>query len=86
MPAFGKRAADRRRASRERVQIKATIEHGSAPPQRWFIVNLSQTGALLEVTSVLGVQNEFQLRVAGQGSWQVEVKRRTLSKLAVAFI
>lgn len=80
---FGKRAADRRRAPRKRVQIKATIELGSAPPQRCFIVNLSQTGALLEVTSVLGVPDEFQLRVAGQGSWQVEVKRRALSKLAV---
>ena len=83
---FGQRTTDRRRAHRERVQIEATIEHGSAPPQKCFIVNLSQTGALLEVTSILGVPDEFRLRVAGQGSWQVAVKRRRPSKLAVAFV
>jgi len=83
---FGRRTPERRRAPRERVQIKATIEYGSAPPQKCFIVNLSQTGALLEVTSVLGVPDKFQLRVAGQGCWPVEVKRRSPSKLAVTFV
>jgi hypothetical protein len=83
---FGRRIPERRRTPRERVQIKATIEYGGASPQKCFIINLSQTGALLEVTSILGVPDQFQLRVAGQGSWRVEVKRRTPSKLAVVFV
>ena len=83
---FGRRTSDKRRAPREPVQIKATIEYDSAPPQECFIVNLSQTGALLSVKSILGVPDQFRLRVAGQGSWPVEVKRRSPSQIAVIFI
>ncbi len=83
---FGRRFPEKRRAPRKPVQIRATIEYASAPPQKCFIVNLSQTGALLEVTSILGVPDHFQLRVAGQGSWPVVVKRRSPSKLAVVFV
>lgn len=83
---FGRRTPDKRGAPREPVQIKATIEYDSSPPQECFIINLSQTGALLSVKSVLGVPGQFRLRVAGQGSWPVEVKRRSPSKIAVVFV
>jgi hypothetical protein len=79
-------APEKRRAPREPVQIRATIEHGSARPQKCFIVNLSKTSALLAVTSVLGLPDQFQLRVAGQGCWPVQVVRRAPAKVAVVFL
>lgn len=84
--AFGKRTPDKRRAPRDPVRIAVLIEYDSAPPQKCFMINLSKSGALLEVGSILGIPNQFRLRIAGQGCWAVEVVRRSPSKLAVAFV
>jgi hypothetical protein len=77
---------EKRGAPRDPVQIRATIEHPRAEPQDCFIVNLSQTGALLTVTSILCLPDRFQLRVAGKGCWPVRVVRRTQAKVAVEFV
>jgi hypothetical protein len=44
------------------------------------------TGALLEVESILGIPDQFHLRMAGEGTRLVEVVRRQPSQIAVRFI
>jgi hypothetical protein len=50
------------------------------------VLDLSEAGALLEVPSILGIPDQFHLKIPGQGSRLVEVLRRRPSQLAVRFV
>jgi hypothetical protein len=86
MPTFGQRPPERRRAPRKALNLRAAIECPGAAPQKCIVLELSEVGALLEVTSILGIPDQFHLRIPGQGSRLVEVVRRRPSRLAVRFV
>ena len=83
---FGRRNSERRRAPRDRRPLSATIEFGSAPPVKCIVLDHSEGGALLELHSILGIPDQFHVRIAGRGSRLAEVFRRAPKRLAVRFI
>jgi hypothetical protein len=85
MPTFGRRPPEKRRAPREKGRAPATIEVGNVSPRKCFVLELSETGAFLEVESILGIPDQFHLRMAGKGSRLVEVVRRHPGRVAVKF-
>jgi hypothetical protein len=88
---FGRRepkgfgGAEQRRARRTPVEWRASIvlDDGSAHP--CLIRDISDTGARLEVTSVIGIPPRFILR-ATSGQRPVAVVRRGIRQLGVKFI
>ena len=85
MPTFGRRPPEKRRAPRKKGRAPATIELVGASPRKCFVIELSATGALLELESILGIPDQFHLRMADEGSRLVEVVRRQTSRIAVRF-
>ena len=86
MPTFGRRPSERRKSQRTKGRLPAAIEFGSAPGRKGVVTDLSSIGALLEVDSVLGLPDEFHLRIHGQESRLVEVVRRDRRRIAVRFV
>jgi hypothetical protein len=84
---FGKREAkhvDRRREEREPTDVDATIIlPGTIMMCR--VVDSSKTGARLSLTSILGIPEEFDLRVRGQ-TYRAKVVRKTPRGLGVKFV
>ena len=84
---FGKRepkAVDRRRAKREPADVDATIILPSTI-MRCRAVDVSKTGARLSLTSILGIPEEFDLRIRGR-TYRAKVVRKTPRELGVQFI
>lgn len=81
---FGGR--EKRRHDRQRVNHPAAIvtQDGKVIPCE--IVDWSETGALLAVTSVLGIPQRFNLEPAAGGSYPVEMVRRNVGRIGVRFI
>lgn len=48
--------------------------------------NLSDTGALLRVTSVLGIPDSFQLIMSDNQKFNCTVARRTATEIGVSFV
>ena len=88
MSTFGKRPppGDRRRTPRKPVSVSGSILFGNVAPMKCSIVDLSATGAQVLVPSILGIPNEFQLRVGEAPARRVEVVRRGRSRLGVKFL
>jgi hypothetical protein len=86
MATFGRRPPEKRRATREKTRTPASMVFSSAPPLKCVVVELSRTGALLEVESILGIPDQFDLRISGQPSKLVAVVRRRPGHLSVKFV
>jgi hypothetical protein len=86
MATFGRRPPEKRGAPREKRRLQGSIVFSSAPALKCVVVELSKTGALLEVESILGIPDHFDLRIAGQPSQRVAVVRRRPGHVAVKFI
>ena len=81
----GYRGINRRSAAtREPVDMPAEILIPGARPLECRIIDLSDTGARLSLESILGVPEEFELRVSGE-TCRVKVVRRGVRFLGVIF-
>ena len=84
---FGKwepKGVDRRREEREPTDVDATIIlPGTIVMCR--VADLSKTGARLLLTSILGIPEDFDLRVRGR-TYRAKVVRKTPRGLGVKFI
>jgi hypothetical protein len=85
---FGKRLkdGDRRSAPRKRSPLNGTITYGTGNSIRCSVIDISGSGALLQLTSILGVPNQFRLQEGRGPTRSVEVVRRGPSRLGVRFI
>jgi hypothetical protein len=87
---FGKRpskiSTDRRSAPRQRLSTNGTIIYGNGNSIRCSILDVSSTGALIQVRSILGIPNRFQLHEDAGPAHKVEVVRRSPSRLGVKFV
>lgn len=85
---FGKRLKDgnRRVAPRKRAPLDALIMYGTGQRVKCSVVDMSGSGALLRVSSILGLPNRFKLQEGRGAAHSVEVVRREASRLAVRFI
>jgi hypothetical protein len=77
---------DRRIAPRRNTNIKAEIVFGGGRSVRPCIVrNLSEAGAKLELATVTGIPNTFDLIIAGHRPQPCRVVWRALKEMGVAF-
>jgi len=77
---------ERRATQRHRVLKGATIQFNKGQSTLSCTVrNLSDTGALLKLSSVVGVPDEFTLAMADGTRYACEVVRRTGTELGVRF-
>jgi hypothetical protein len=87
---FGKRPSkvgtDRRSTPRQRLSLNGTITYGTGNSIRCSILDVSNTGALIQVRSILGIPNRFWLQEDAGPAHKVEVARRSPSRLGVKFI
>jgi len=85
---FGKRLkdGDRRSAPRKRAPLNATITYGSGNSVRCSVIDVSGSGALLQLSSILGIPSKFRLQEGRGPTRTVEVVRRGPSRLAVKFV
>ena len=89
MAKFGKqlrRPTDRRWKPRQPVTLNATLLFDNGTEIRCAIRNVSPSGALLVVPSILGIPNSFELRVDDGATHRVEVVRRSPNRLGVKFV
>jgi hypothetical protein len=92
-PTFGKRPGsagnrsgiERRRYARQRTSEDARIILDDGKVIKCTVSDVSATGALLVVTSILGLPLEFTLQHRGEMR-RVEVKRRSVGRVGVRFI
>lgn len=87
---FGKRVPSgyggvERRARRSSVDIPAQILTNDLHPIDCRITSISTLGALLSLTSILGIPEAFELRAFGQTN-RVRVSRRGSRYIAVRFV
>ncbi len=88
---FGKRTAngqpflERRGARREQTQSVGEILMPGRPPQRCLIVEFSGTGARLQMQSIFGISNTFDLRAFGR-IYPARIVRRMPRTLIVEFV
>jgi hypothetical protein len=78
---------EKRLSPRRNTMIPARIAFGSA--QRWrdcIIRNLSDSGAKLEVATVVGIPDRFDLLVEGHRPQQCRVAWRALKEMGVEFV
>jgi hypothetical protein len=80
------RGKDQRRAERRLGNIGALIILANGDQMRCVVKDFSKTGALLIVSSVLGLPNEFELQAIGGPRRSVRVVRRGSGKVAVRFV
>ena len=77
---------ERRISPRRNTYIEAVIVYGGGRTVRPCIVrNTSDSGAKLEVASVVGIPNTFDLLVPGHHPQHCRVAWRALKELGVAF-
>lgn len=77
---------EKRRAARQRCDFCASMVLDGGNVLRCKVVDFSVSGAQLQVPSVLGVPDEFMLRAPTGGCRRVQVKRRGIARVGVAFI
>jgi hypothetical protein len=77
---------DSRRAERKPGNIGALIILASGDKLRCVVKDFSKTGALLIVSSVLGLPDEFELQAIGGPRRNVRIVRRGAGKVAVRFV
>lgn len=88
---FGKRPStfkpdrENRRAVRTKVYRKAQIVHDDGRQTACWLIDVSASGALLGVASVLGIPNAFELLIDTGDTYRVIVMRRSAGKLGVRF-
>lgn len=88
---FGKRIPngqpflERRRTPREQTESIGEILVPGQPPRRCLIVEFSGTGARLQMNSIFGVSNTFDLRAFGR-IYPARVVRRMPRTLIVGFV
>jgi PilZ domain-containing protein len=92
-PIFGKRRttaqvgdAERRDAPRHQTSIAARITMPGGKSVRCCIINMSSSGALLLVSSLLGVPEHFDLQDNAGEVRRAQVVRREPSRVAVRFM
>jgi hypothetical protein len=77
---------ERRLAPRRNTNIEATIAFGGGRSVRPCIVrNVSDTGAKLEVATVTGIPNTFDLLVPGHRPQHCRVAWRALKEMGVTY-
>ena len=77
---------ERRLSPRRNTRIEATIAFDGGRATRPCIVrNISETGAKLEVASVLGIPNTFDLLIPGHRPHPCRVVWRALKEMGVAY-
>jgi hypothetical protein len=87
---FGKRIPtgqphlERRRSTREKLDATGEIIVPGQPPRRCLIADFSDTGARLQVPSLFGTPNSFELRAFGR-IYTARVIRKAPRTLVVAF-
>ncbi len=87
---FGKRLPtgqphlERRRARREKTDAVGEILVPGKPPQRCLSLDFSETGARLQLSSIFGVPNTFELRAFGR-IYAARIVRRATRTLFVTF-
>jgi len=87
---FGKRIPtgqsylERRHARREKTDVAGEILVPGKPPQRCLVTEFSDTGARLQLSSIFGISNTFELRVFGH-IYPARVLRRMPQTLFVGF-
>jgi hypothetical protein len=88
---FGKRTPtgqaflERRGAPREATESVGEILVPGQPPRRCLIVEFSGTGARLQMQSIFGVSNAFDLRAFGR-IYPARIVRRMPRTLIVEFV
>jgi hypothetical protein len=85
MPPFGRRLAERGRADRAKGRVPATISFAGGQQQKCYVWSSPLTGALFEVTSILGIPDAFQLRLSGNEVRTAAVVRRSPGRVTVKF-
>jgi hypothetical protein len=87
---FGKRIPsgqphlERRRSAREKIEAAGEILVPGKPPQRCLVTEYSESGARLQLSSIFGISNTFELRVFGH-IYSARVLRRMPQTLFVSF-
>ena len=87
---FGKRVPsgqpglERRRSPRQATDAVGEILTPGKPPQRCHIVNISDKGACLKLSSIFGIANAFELRAFGR-IHRAKVVRKLPGTLYVKF-
>jgi hypothetical protein len=78
---------DRRIAPRRNTHIEAEIVFSGGREARGCIIrNVSETGAKLEVASVVGIPNTFDLLIPGHRPHACRVVWRALREMGVAYV
>jgi hypothetical protein len=78
---------ERRLAPRRNTAIPAQIAFGAGRARRACVIrNLSDTGARLEVNTVVGIPNSFDLLVEGHRRQPCRVVWRALKEIGVQFV
>ncbi len=78
---------DRARQRRRVLKGASIVFNDSGSTINCTVRNLSETGAQLRVVSVLGIPNQFELRLGDQSrSWGCEVVWRKETELGVRFV
>lgn len=78
---------ERRLAPRRNTSIEATIAYrGGGPFRACIIRNVSDTGAKIEVASVAGIPDNFDLLVPGHRPQPCRVVWRALKELGLQYL
>jgi hypothetical protein len=78
---------ERRLAPRRNTSIEATIAYrGGGALKSCIIRNVSETGAKLEVASVAGIPDSFDLLVAGHRPQPCRIVWRALKEIGVQYL
>jgi hypothetical protein len=80
----GQRFLERRSARREETQVTGEILVPGKPPQHCLITQLSDSGATLQLSSLFGTPNSFELRAFGR-IYSARVIRKAPRTLFVTF-
>ncbi len=86
---FGKRetrGAEKRRAARQLANVNGSILLDIGIRIPCTIKDVSKTGALLIVTTVLGLPDQFSIQMTNGPLRRVAIQRRGSSRLGVRFI
>jgi len=78
--------SEKRRALRHPADFSVTVTLDGGRIVRCKVKDFSATGVQLMVPSVLGMPDEFMLQAPTGQARRVQVKRRGIARLGVAFI